>query len=56
MVAHDNPLDYIATELELVETRTSHPRPKGVAWDAVQPDQYRDIPFLEELRGRLERR
>ena len=56
MVAHDNPLDYIATELELVETRTAYPRPDGVAWDAVQPDQYRDIPFLEELRGRLERR
>ena len=56
MVAHDNPLDFIATELELVETRTAYPRPTGVAWDAVQPDQYRDIPFLEELRGRLERR
>ncbi len=56
MVAHDNPLDYIATEFELVETRTAYSRPKGVAWDQVQPDQYRDIPFLEELRGRLERR
>jgi 5-formyltetrahydrofolate cyclo-ligase len=56
MVAHDSPLDYIATELELVDTRTVYPRPKGVAWDKVQPDQYRDIPFLEELRARLERR
>lgn len=56
MVAHDNPLDFIATELELIETRTTYPRPNGVAWDAVQPDQYRDIPFLEELRGQLERR
>lgn len=54
MVAHDIPLDYVATELELVETRTVHPRPKGVAWDAVQPDQYRDIPFLAGLRARLE--
>lgn len=56
MVAHDSPLDYIATELELIETRTAYPRTAGVAWDKVQPDQYRDIPFLADLRGRLERR
>jgi 5-formyltetrahydrofolate cyclo-ligase len=53
MVAHDSALDWIATEAELIETRTQFPQPTGVAWDAVQPDQYRDIPFLNTLRDRI---
>lgn len=53
MVAHDSALHWIATEQELVETKTVFPQPTGVAWDVVQPDQYRDIPFLETLRDRI---
>jgi 5-formyltetrahydrofolate cyclo-ligase len=54
MLGHDSPLDHIATETELIDTRTAYPRPTGVAWDHVQPDQYASIPFLEDLRTRLE--
>ncbi|MFO1038981.1 MAG: 5-formyltetrahydrofolate cyclo-ligase [Geminicoccaceae bacterium] len=53
MLGHDSPLHYIATELELIETRTAYPQPKGVDWESVQPDQFRDIPFLRDLRDRL---
>lgn len=53
MMDHDSALHAIATERELIETNTSRPQPDGVAWDKVQPDQYRDIPFLEELRTRV---
>ena len=53
MVAHDSALHWIATEQELIETQTEFPQPTGVAWDVVQPDQYRDIPFLETLRDRI---
>lgn len=53
MDAHDSALDWIATEAELIETATMFPQPEGVAWDAVREDQYRDIPFLRELRDRL---
>ncbi len=53
MMAHDSALHAIATEKELIETQTSFAQPKGVAWEKVQPDQYRDIPFLSELRDRL---
>ncbi|MEM8703325.1 MAG: 5-formyltetrahydrofolate cyclo-ligase [Pseudomonadota bacterium] len=53
MMQHDSALDAIATEAELIETGTLFPQPKGVAWDAVQPDQFRNIPFLERLRDRL---
>jgi 5-formyltetrahydrofolate cyclo-ligase len=54
MLPHDSALDWIATETELIETRAAYARPAGVDWDAVQPDQYRNIPFLTELRARIE--
>jgi 5-formyltetrahydrofolate cyclo-ligase len=55
MQAHDSPLDYVATELELIATGNRNPRPSGVAWDAVQPDQFEQIPFLKALRQRMSR-
>jgi len=56
MAAHDSPLDYVATETGLIVTANTDPRPRGVAWDQVQPDQYETIPFLASLRDRLARR
>jgi 5-formyltetrahydrofolate cyclo-ligase len=53
MQAHDSPLDYIATESELIITGNRDPRPQGVAWGAVQPDQFASIPFLTALRKRM---
>lgn len=53
MMAHDSPLDWIATETELVETRTAYDQPTGVSWEVVQPDQFAGIPFLTDLRERL---
>jgi 5-formyltetrahydrofolate cyclo-ligase len=53
MESHDS--DYIATELELIATRTEHPQPKEVDWAKVRPDQFADIPFLSALRDTIER-
>jgi 5-formyltetrahydrofolate cyclo-ligase len=53
MLGHDSVLAYVATEAELIVTGSTHPQPGGVAWEAVQPDQYRDIPFLVDLRERI---
>ena len=53
MESHDSALHYIATELELIATRTEHPQPKGVDWDKVRPDQFADIPFLSALRDAI---
>ncbi|WP_349368749.1 5-formyltetrahydrofolate cyclo-ligase [Salinarimonas sp.] len=50
---HDSPLDYIATEAELIATGNTDPRPAGVAWERVRPDQFEDIPFLAALRERM---
>lgn len=56
MQGHDSPLDYIATEAELIATGNTAPRPAGVNWEAVQPDQFETIPFLKALRARMEAR
>lgn len=51
--AHDSPLDYIATESELIETGNMMARPAGVTWEKVRPDQFETIPFLARLRDRM---
>ena len=56
MLDHDSPLDWIATDADLVETRTAYGQPRGVAWDVVQADQFAGIPFLNDLRERLAQR
>jgi 5-formyltetrahydrofolate cyclo-ligase len=56
MESHDSALHFIAAELELIATRTPYPRPEGVAWDKVRPDQFQDIPFLSGLRRSIESR
>lgn len=53
MQAHDSPLDYVATQDQLITTGNREPRPQGVDWDAVQPDQFEHIPFLRALRERM---
>lgn len=56
MENHDSALHFIATESELIETRSTHPQPRGVDWSKVRPDQFADIPFLASLRASLEAR
>lgn len=51
--AHDSPLDIVATEAGLVRTGNRQPRPRGVDWDRVRPDQFETIPFLSALRDRM---
>ncbi len=53
MVGHDNPLHWIVTPEEVIECARIYPVPAGVSWDAVQPDQFAEIPFLTELRDLL---
>jgi 5-formyltetrahydrofolate cyclo-ligase len=53
MQSHDSPLDYIATEQDLIITGNSDPRPPGVDWGAIQPDQFESIPFLRTLMERM---
>ena len=50
---HDTPLDIIATEAGVIETHSTLPRPCGIDWQKVRPDQFAAIPFLAALRDRL---
>ncbi len=54
--SHDSPLDYVATEKELIRTGNRDRRPGGVDWDRVRPDQFETIPFLSSLRERMQQR
>ncbi len=54
--AHDSPLDFIATETELIITGNEMTRPMGVDWTKVRPDQFETIPFLGRLRDRMQAR
>lgn len=54
--AHDSPLDFIATETELITTGNAMSRPMGVDWSKVRPDQFETIPFLARLRDRMQAR
>jgi 5-formyltetrahydrofolate cyclo-ligase len=56
MENHDSALHFIATEKELIRTNTPYPQPAGVAWEKVRPDQFRDIPFLRDIRATIESR
>ncbi|MEM9769406.1 MAG: 5-formyltetrahydrofolate cyclo-ligase [Cyanobacteria bacterium P01_D01_bin.71] len=49
MQAHDWPLDWIVTPQGAMATRTSLPRPTGLDWQALQPDQVKKIPVLRLL-------
>ena len=51
---HDNALNFIATESELIATGARQAETGGVDWQKVRPDQFADIPFLSELRARME--
>ncbi len=56
MEGHDSALNFIATELELVDTQTPYSQPAGVVWEKIRPDQYADIPFLKDVRAKIEAR
>mmetsp|Transcript_5536 Transcript_5536/g.10776 ORF Transcript_5536/g.10776 Transcript_5536/m.10776 type:complete len:273 (+) Transcript_5536:106-924(+) len=53
MMPHDSPLDFVATEAELIVTGNTAPRPTGVTWDSVHEDQFTTIPFLRDLCHRM---
>jgi len=52
MQPHDWPLDWIVTPEEAIATQTPYPRPSGLDWDALQPDQLQQIPVLKRLAQR----
>ena len=52
MQAHDWPLNWIVTPEQIITTQTVLPRPSGLDWETMQPDQLAKIPILAQLKTR----
>lgn len=50
MFLHDIPVDLIVTPEEIVETRTTIPRPFGISWDLLPTEKSAAVPVLDRLR------
>ncbi|MGB7710744.1 MAG: 5-formyltetrahydrofolate cyclo-ligase [Microcoleus sp.] len=53
MQAHDWALNWIVTAEGVIETNTSYPRPSGLNWDSIRPEQLAQIPILRKLREQV---
>lgn len=53
MRPHDEPVDLIVTPERAVRTQAVFPKPRGILWDILSPDQIHAIPILRELRGSM---
>lgn len=56
MASHDWPLDWIVTSEAAISTHTPWPRPGGLDWSTLQPDQLKKIPVLRMLQQQHQRR
>lgn len=52
MQSHDWPLDWIVTPEGVIETQTRYPRPTGLDWTTLRPEQIQAIPILRALQQR----
>jgi 5-formyltetrahydrofolate cyclo-ligase len=52
MLAHDIPLDLIATPDKLIPCPRSHKRPAGILWSALPEEKIAEIPVLARLARR----
>jgi 5-formyltetrahydrofolate cyclo-ligase len=50
MTKHDIPLSAIVTPTEVIETKSSFVRPKGIYWSMLSPEKIDDIPVLNQRR------
>ncbi|GAA0342760.1 5-formyltetrahydrofolate cyclo-ligase [Bacillus carboniphilus] len=45
----DLTVDWIATESELIETKTPYPKPEGIQWELVTEEEMNEMPVLKEI-------
>jgi len=50
MQSHDWALNWVVTSEEIIETKTTYPRPLGLDWDSIRSEQYQKIPILRKLK------
>jgi 5-formyltetrahydrofolate cyclo-ligase len=42
-------VDWIATEMELIQTNTPYPKPDGIQWELVTEEEMEEMPVLREI-------
>jgi 5-formyltetrahydrofolate cyclo-ligase len=52
MTQHDIPLSAIVTSKEIIEIKSTLPRPKGIYWDMLPPEKIETIPVLKRRKAR----
>lgn len=50
MTQHDIPLSAIVTSKEIIEIKSTLPRPKGIYWDMLPPEKIETIPVLKRRK------
>jgi 5-formyltetrahydrofolate cyclo-ligase len=50
MTSHDVPVDLIATPERVIRTARASPRPRGIVWEELGPEQLAAMPALARLR------
>jgi 5-formyltetrahydrofolate cyclo-ligase len=48
MLPHDLPVDFLVTPVDVIATRPTHPRPRGIYWDLLRPLKINAIPLLRK--------
>lgn len=48
MLPHDLPVDFLVTPTDVIATRPTHPRPRGIYWDLLRPIKINTIPVLRK--------
>ncbi|MBI2181187.1 MAG: 5-formyltetrahydrofolate cyclo-ligase [Deltaproteobacteria bacterium] len=52
MTGHDIPLTAIVTPREMIESKMSYRRPRGILWEILPPEKINDIPVLKARKER----
>lgn len=52
MKEHDAPVDLILTPDRVIETAHLYQKPRGIIWELLPSDAFKQIPVLAELRGK----
>jgi 5-formyltetrahydrofolate cyclo-ligase len=48
---HDTLVDWIVTPTETIQVDRTRPKPSGIQWDRLQPEQLRGMPPLRDLQA-----
>jgi 5-formyltetrahydrofolate cyclo-ligase len=51
MLPHDVPVDFVVSPTDVLATRPTHARPRGIYWDLLRPARVNAIPLLRKRQA-----